>query len=114
LLRRIEANANKAEVAVFLVQEFSSARLSSVKLQKNRADWATLVRAFPERTNAQEEKNQILGPISVPGGGRVRDYIPLYLGSMCPQPRQQRDGAQSCPDDSAVSLKRTGRAQGRI
>jgi hypothetical protein len=41
----------------------------------------------------------------VPGGGRVRDYIPLYLGSivsMCPQPSQQRDGAQSCPDDSAV------------
>lgn len=101
----IEAGANKAEVAVLLVQEFYSANLNSVKLQQNRADWAAFVRAFPELTNAQVEKNQILGPISVPGGGRVRDCIPLYLGSivsMCPQPSQQRDGGQNCPDDSAV------------
>jgi hypothetical protein len=83
----IEAAASKADEAVFLVQEFYSPSLSGVKLQQNRADWSAFVRAFPELTIAAVEKNQILGPISVPGGGRVPNYVPLYLGSfvsMCP------------------------------
>lgn len=63
------------------------------KLQQNRTDWTTFVRAFPELTNRDVDKNQILGPISVPGGGRVPNYIPLYLGSfmsMCPDSTYQQ------------------------
>jgi Domain of unknown function (DUF6946) len=78
----IEADVSKAEVAVFLVQEFYSASLSSVKLQQNRTDWTTFVRAFPELTHVEVGKNQIVGPISVPGGGRVPNSIPLYLGNI--------------------------------
>ncbi len=84
----IEAADTKADVAVFLVQEFYSASLNSMKLGQNRADWAAFVRAFPELSTADVQKNQILGPISVPGGGRVRNSIPLYLGnfvSKCPE-----------------------------
>lgn len=83
----IEALASKAQLAVFLVQEFHSAGLSSIKLQQNRADWTTFVRAFPESTTADVDKNQIFGPIAVPGGGRVPNSIPLYVGgfvSICP------------------------------
>jgi hypothetical protein len=77
----IEAAAHKAEMGLFLVQEFYSASLNSMKLQQNRTDWTTFVRAFPELNNVEVDKNQILGPISVPGGGRVKNSIPLYLGS---------------------------------
>jgi hypothetical protein len=83
----IEALASKAQLAIFLVQEFHSARRSTIKLQQNRADWTIFVRAFPELTTADVDKNQIFGPISVPGRGRVPNSIPLYLGSfvsMCP------------------------------
>ncbi len=75
----IEAAAREAEVGLLLVQEFYSASLHSMKLQQNSTDWANFVRAFPEMATAEVGKNQILGPISVPGRGRVRDYIPLYL-----------------------------------
>jgi len=77
----IEAAASKAELGLFLVQEFYSPSLSGVKLQQNRADWAAFVRAFPELSTADVQKIQILGPISVPGGRRVPKSISLYLGS---------------------------------
>jgi len=83
----IEAAAHEADVGLFLVQEFYSASLSGMKLQQNRTDWVTFVRAFPELARTEVGKNQIVGPISVPGGGRVPNSIPLYLGSivsMCP------------------------------
>jgi hypothetical protein len=78
----IEAAAHKAEMGLFLVQEFYSASLNSMKLQQNRTDWANFVRAFPELAGTEVHKNQIVGPITVPGGGRVPNSIPLYLGNM--------------------------------
>jgi hypothetical protein len=83
----IEAADSKADVAVFLVQEFYSASLSSMKLQQNRTDWANFVRVFPKLATTEVAKNQIVGPISVHGGGRVPNSVPLYLGSfvsICP------------------------------
>jgi hypothetical protein len=83
----IEAAAHKAEMGLFLVQEFYSASLNSMKVQQNRTDWKNFVHAFPETTKTDVDKSQVFGPISVPGGGRVPNSIPLYLGSfvtMCP------------------------------
>jgi hypothetical protein len=78
----IEAAASGAELGLFLVHQFYSASLSIAKLKKNSTDWTAFVRAFPELATAQVEKNQILGPVSVPGGGRVPCSVPLYLGKL--------------------------------
>ena len=49
---------------------------------QNGTDWENFVRAFPELAAVQFEQNQILGPLSVPGDGRVPDDVPLYLGKL--------------------------------
>jgi hypothetical protein len=77
----IEASAEQANCAVFLVHEFHSANLNPEKMKQNLADWSTFVRAFPTLGTAAVERNQILGPFSVPGHGRVTGSIPLYLGN---------------------------------
>jgi hypothetical protein len=68
----IEAAVNKAEFGLFLVHEFRSPRLKQKKLTRNSTDWENFVHVFPELAGAQVEKNQILGPVSVPGGGACR------------------------------------------
>jgi predicted kinase len=78
----IEAAANKAEFGLFLVHEFRCPRLSEKKLARNSTDWKNFVHLFPELAGAQLEKNQILGPVFVPGGGRVPSSVPLYLGKL--------------------------------
>jgi len=78
----IEAKENDAELGLFLVHEFWSSSLNRDKLMQNGTDWENFVNAFPELAAAQFEKNQILGPISVPGDGRVPDDVPLYLGKL--------------------------------
>jgi hypothetical protein len=40
------------------------------------------VHAFPKLAAARIEENQILGPVSVSGGGRVPNSVPLYLGHL--------------------------------
>jgi hypothetical protein len=69
-------------VSPSLVHEFQSASLNRGKLRQNAADWENFVRAFPELATARVEKNQILGPVSIPGGGRVPNSVPLYLGKL--------------------------------
>lgn len=78
----IEAKENEAELGLFLVHEFRSSSLNRDKLMQNGADWENFVHAFPELAAAQFEKNQILGPLSVPGDGRVPDDVPLHLGKL--------------------------------
>jgi hypothetical protein len=78
----IEAAANRAELGLFLVHEFRSTSLDSKKLTQNGTDWENFVHAFPELATARIEGNQILGPVSVPGGGRVPHSVPLYLGHL--------------------------------
>ncbi len=78
----IEAAACGAELGLFLVQEFRSESLSYNKLRQNSTDWENFVHAFPELAAARLEKGQILGPVSVTGGGRVPRSIPLYLGKV--------------------------------
>jgi hypothetical protein len=78
----IEAAANRAELGLFLVHEFRSTSLNVDKLTQNATDWENFVHAFPELATARFEKNQILGPVSVPGGGRVPHSVPLHLGKL--------------------------------
>ncbi len=78
----IEAAASGAQLGLFLVHEFWSQHLNENKLARNRTDWGNFVHAFPELTDARLEKNQILGPVSIAGGGRVPHSLPLYLGKL--------------------------------
>jgi hypothetical protein len=73
---------NGAELALLLVHEFQSASLNGDKRSQNAADWENFVRASPELATARVEKNQILGPVSRPGGGHVPNSVPLYLGEL--------------------------------
>jgi uncharacterized protein DUF6946 len=78
----IEAGANDAELGLFLVHEFRSPSLNFNNLTRNETDWENFVHAFPELATARIEKNHILGPISVPGEGRVPNDVPFYLGHL--------------------------------
>jgi hypothetical protein len=78
----IEARANEAEMGLLLVHEFRSASLNGDKLTQNATDWQNFVQAFPELATARIEENQILGPVSVSGGGRVPNSVPLHLGKL--------------------------------
>jgi len=81
----IEARRNDAAMGLLLVHEFRSANLSRGKLNQNATDWQNFVHAFPEAASARIEENQILGPVSVPGGGRVSHAVPLHLGHLVTQ-----------------------------
>jgi hypothetical protein len=78
----IEAKDSRAEMGILLVHEFRSASLNTDKLTQNATDWGNFVHAFPELATARIEGNQILGPVSVPGGGHVPNCVPLYLGEL--------------------------------
>ncbi|MGB8064998.1 MAG: hypothetical protein WCF26_24135 [Candidatus Sulfotelmatobacter sp.] len=78
----IEAAASGAELGLFLVQEFRSKSLNENKLAQNSTDWENFVHTFPELANARLEENQVLGPVSVPGGGRVPHSVALHLGKL--------------------------------
>jgi uncharacterized protein DUF6946 len=81
----IETERSGTELGLFLVHEFRSTGLNRNKLTQNATDWENFIHAFPELATAQVEKNQILGPVSVPGGGRVPNSVLLYLGKLVTQ-----------------------------
>jgi hypothetical protein len=78
----IEASDQQADCAVFLVHEFHSGNLNPTKLDQNMAGWTTFVKAFPALAAAAVTRNQILGPVSLPGYRSERGSIPLYLGNV--------------------------------
>jgi len=78
----IEAKSNKAELGLLLVHEFRSPRPNRNRLKRNATDWENFVHAFPELATARIEENQILSPVSVPGGTHVPNSLPLYLGHL--------------------------------
>jgi hypothetical protein len=77
----VEAKENEACMALFLVHEFWSATLNKNKLTQNRNDWENFVRTFPELDTTRFRKNQILGPVLVPGNEHIPS-LPLYLGKL--------------------------------
>jgi hypothetical protein len=78
----IEARDNGAELALFLVHVFRSTNLKRNKLAQNDGDWQNFEHAFPQLNTARIEENMILGPVSVPGHGRVPHSVPLHLGKL--------------------------------
>ena len=59
-----------------------TSKMNEKKLTRSSTDGENFVYVFPELAGAQVEKNQILGPVSVMGGGRVPSSVPLYLGKL--------------------------------
>ena len=78
----IEARSNEAEMGLLLIHEFRSASLNGDKLRQNATDWRNFVHAFPELATARIKEDQILGPVSVHGGGRVPNVVLLHLGKL--------------------------------
>lgn len=78
----IEATERQTICALFLVHEFHSSNLNLERITQNVTDWISFVYAFSALESATVEKNQILGPVLVPGNGRVPSSIPLYLGNL--------------------------------
>jgi hypothetical protein len=78
----IEARTNDAEMGLLLVHEFRSASLNRDRLTQNSTDWRNFVHGFPELATDRIEENQILGLVSVLGGGCVPNSVPLYLGKL--------------------------------
>ena len=78
----IETANQNAGAAVFLVHEFHARKLNPVKVKQNLNDWIAFVRAFPNLTDVEVERNKVFGPVRVPGGGRVPGDMPLYLGNL--------------------------------
>jgi hypothetical protein len=78
----IGAKENGAGVGLFLIHEFHSASLNRDKLTQNATDWENFVHAFPELATVRIEGNQILGPVSIAGGGRVPHTVPMHLGKL--------------------------------
>lgn len=78
----IDTKTSGAKLAILLIHEFKSASLNDRKLALNAADWVNFVQSFPALTAARIDKDSILGPISVPGGERIPNSVPLYLGKL--------------------------------
>jgi hypothetical protein len=78
----IDAAHQGATVGVLLIHEFRSKSLNENKLRQNGTDWENFVHAFPELTATKVKENQIVGPVSVLGGGRVPSGVPLYFGKL--------------------------------
>lgn len=77
----IAARERDGECAVFLVQEFHSAKLDPKKVKQNKTDWERFVGSLTGKAT-EVVNNRILGPISVRGDGRVPSSIPLYLAKV--------------------------------
>jgi hypothetical protein len=78
----IAAEKAAADLAVFLVLEFTSPTLKAERVSKNHADFTRFVKALPGLGSAEPATGTLLGPVTVPGGGRVPQGIPLLVGKV--------------------------------
>ena len=78
----IAARQHGADLAVFLVHEFISDRLSHAKLARNKSDWQAFLSAFVEDAEIPVYADRIVGPVRVAGGGSIPSDMPLYLGKI--------------------------------
>lgn len=75
----IEAAAQKASLAVLVVHEFVPATGKTQKAIENDIDWQSFTRLI---ASGSILAGQLHGPITVPGGGKVPNDIPLYIGKI--------------------------------
>ena len=78
----IAARRHDADTAIFLVHEFISDRLNTVKLATNHNDWQSFLAALLLDSGIHSHPEGAVGPVRVAGGGRVPSDIPLYLGKI--------------------------------
>lgn len=75
----LSAQAYSADKALFLVYEFTSSKLKSENIARNRRDWANFVRALAGKSAPKLiEENQIIGPVHLPN----LTTPSLYLGHL--------------------------------
>jgi hypothetical protein len=75
----IFAKEQDAKAAVFAVLEFHGPKCEKGKLERNSRDFEAFVKALSHDMPAPTA-GQVLGPIDVPGEGRVPSDIPLFVG----------------------------------
>jgi hypothetical protein len=75
----IEAKVQGAERAIFVVHQLMSTRMDVSKALNNKADFVQFVEKLTD-LKILYTTEKLLGPITVPGGGRVPSDIPLYIG----------------------------------
>jgi hypothetical protein len=75
----IRAGMEGADRAVFLVHEFQGAQTQPFRCERNTTDLEAFVAALGGDPGAIR-RGELLGPLFLPGGGRVSREIPLYVG----------------------------------
>lgn len=76
----IEAQLQKAAHAVLIIHEFVPPTGKTKKAEQNERDLQAFVGELLQRRKL--EKGKLVGPIHVPGGGRISPHISLYLGKI--------------------------------
>lgn len=77
----IEAKLKNAAYAIFLVHEFQSNHVNPRNLERNKYDLNKFVSHLIEK-DISIEPNDLIGPVTVPGGAFVPCDIPLYIGKV--------------------------------
>lgn len=78
----IEAENQRAGVALFVVHEFLSKDVKQEKVQKNLKDFVKFIQLLPGCSKVEIGQEQLIGPVHVPGGEFVPSDIPLYVGKV--------------------------------
>lgn len=78
----IEAKKRNKTQAVFVIYEFVSSKLDQKKVKENDDDFKSFIKTFPELKGASIEAGKLFGPIQVPGGKFVPGDIPVLIGKV--------------------------------
>jgi hypothetical protein len=69
----------RENLSILIVHEFIPATGKTQKARENDNDWHNFTCLL---TGGCIEAGQLYGPVSVPGGGKVPNHIPLYIGKI--------------------------------
>lgn len=88
----LEASANKAALAVFVVHEFYTSKVNDFKIEKNACALRSFVHLITKQNPAGAYKldmaeGHLVGPFTLPNApercsGYLRDQIPLFIGKV--------------------------------
>lgn len=73
----VYAADERASAGVFAVFELRNGSCTAANLDRNHQDFVLFLEALGVK---QPETGRLVGPVFVPGGGRVPSAVPLYLG----------------------------------
>lgn len=76
------ARENSAELAVFLVQVFETAKTQRKRLDRNETDFSEFVLALNRQSPPPIPSGKLHGPYRLPGFGRYEQPVPLLIGKV--------------------------------